>query len=203
VVRSANCGVSEAPLYCAHLLRLDPESRRNRFAGTVSEAYIRAYAQPSNLADAVIHGFFIDGVLRGVAELRPLPEHEAEAALSVEKEWQGHDVGAALLERMLLATHNRGIELLHMTCLTENRRMRQLARKFNAELKFGFGSVVGKLKAPGSTLPRSCASLSPTAPALVTERQPDTCVRRHPLSDQAARTRQSQQATASGGLVND
>jgi GNAT superfamily N-acetyltransferase len=157
--------VSEAPLYCAHLLRLDPESRRNRFAGTVSETYIRAYTQPSNLADAVIHGFFIEGVLRGVAELRPLPEHEAEAALSVEKAWQGHGVGAALLERTLLATQNRGIELLHMTCLTENRRMRQLARKFNAELKFGFGSVVGKLKAPGSTLPRSCASFAPTAPA--------------------------------------
>ena len=65
--------IGEAPLYCAHLLRLDPESRRNRFGGTVSDAYIRSYAQAANFADAVIHGFFVEGVLRGIAELRPLP----------------------------------------------------------------------------------------------------------------------------------
>src|ERR1700741_903055 len=70
--------IGEAALYCAHLLRLDRESRRNRFGGTVADDYIRGYAQPKNLTDAVIHGFFVDGELRGVAELRPLPGHEAE-----------------------------------------------------------------------------------------------------------------------------
>jgi GNAT superfamily N-acetyltransferase len=135
---------TEAPLYCAHLLRLDPESRHDRFNGTVSDAYIRSYAAPSNFADAVVHGFYVGGVLRGVAELRPVQEHEAEAALSVEQDWQGHGVGAALLERTLLAARSRGIKLLHVTCLPENGRMRHLARKFDAELKFGFGSVLGK-----------------------------------------------------------
>ena len=136
--------ISEAPLYCAHLLRLDPESLRDRFNGTVSDAYIRSYAATSNFADAVVHGFYVDGVLRGVGELRPVREHEAEAALSVEKDWQGHGVGAALLERTLLAARSRGTKLLHVTCLPENRRMRHLARKFDAELEFGFGSVLGK-----------------------------------------------------------
>ncbi len=136
--------ISEAPLYCAHLLRLDPESRRDRFNGTMSDAYIRSYAALSNFADAVVHGFYVDRVLRGVGELRPVREYEAEAALSVEKDWQGHGVGAALLERTLLAARSRGIKLLHVTCLPENGRMRHLARKFDAELKFGFGSVLGK-----------------------------------------------------------
>jgi GNAT superfamily N-acetyltransferase len=139
--------IGEAPFYCAHLLRLDPESRRNRFGGTVSDDYIRSYAQPSNLAGAMIHGFFVDGKLRGIAELRPLPGHQAETALSVEKEWQGRGVGAALLERTLVTARTRGTKLLHMTCLPENRRMRQLARKFHANLKFGCASVVGKLEA--------------------------------------------------------
>jgi len=124
--------ISEAPLYCAHLLRLDTESRRNRFGGTVSDDYIRSYAQPSNLADAVIHGFFVDGELRGIAELRPLPGRQAETALSVEKEWQGRGVGTALLERTLVTARARGTELLHMTCLPENRRMRKLVSRFRS-----------------------------------------------------------------------
>jgi GNAT superfamily N-acetyltransferase len=144
--------ISEAPLYCAHLLRLDPESRRDRFNGTVSAAYVRSFAESSNLADAVVHGFFVDGVLRGVAELRPLPGYEAEVALSVEKDWQGHGIGAAMLQRTFLAARSRGIKLLHVTCLPDNRRMRRLARKFAAELKFGFGSVLGKIDVPARPL---------------------------------------------------
>ena len=52
----------ETELYRQHLLRLDAESRRNRFGGAVSDGYIRRYADPSALHDAVIWGFFFDGV---------------------------------------------------------------------------------------------------------------------------------------------
>jgi hypothetical protein len=38
-----------------------------------------------------------------------------------------------------------------MACLAENRRMQQLARKFDAELTFDFGSVVGEVEAPHPT----------------------------------------------------
>ena len=158
--------INEAPCYRAHLLRLDPESRRNRFGGTVSEAYIRAYARPSNLADAVIHGFFVDSVLRGVSELRPLPARAAEAALSVERDWQSRGVGTALLERTLRAAGNRGVKSLHIVCLAENRRMRQLARKFHADLKFSFGTVVGELEAPGAMPGSLMSELVADAPAL-------------------------------------
>ena len=50
-----------------------------------------------------------------------------------------------------LAARNRQIKLLHMTCLAENRRMQQLALKFDAELSFDFGSVVGEVEAPHPT----------------------------------------------------
>ena len=144
----------EADSYRDHLLRLDAESRRNRFAGAVSEDYVRAYVKDLNYLDAVMHGFFVDGVLRGAAELRPLGgrmAHEAEAAFSIEKPWQSHGVGSALLERTLLAARNRGIKFLHMTCVANNRRMQELARKFDADLKFDFGSVVGEVQAPRPT----------------------------------------------------
>jgi GNAT superfamily N-acetyltransferase len=144
--------IGEAELYREHLLRLDAESRRNRFGGAVADEFIRRYCESSALGDAVIHGFFVDGVLRGAAELRPLAAGgEAEAAFSIESEWQSHGVGTALLERTLLAARNRQIKLLHMTCLAENRRMQQLALKFGAELSFDFGSVVGEVEAPHPT----------------------------------------------------
>jgi GNAT superfamily N-acetyltransferase len=79
-----------------------------------------------------------------------LPD-EAEAAFSIEKPWQSHGVGTALLERSLLAARNRGIKLMHMACLANNRRMIDLARKFEAELKFDFGSVIGEVETPHPT----------------------------------------------------
>lgn len=146
--------IGEFDSYRDHLLRLDADSRRSRFAGAISEDYIRAYAKDLNHLDAVVHGFFVDGVLRGAAELRPLGTRlakEAEAAFSIEKPWQSHGVGSALLERTLLAARNRGIKFLHMACLGQNRRMQELARKFDADLKFDFGSVVAEVKTSRAT----------------------------------------------------
>ena len=146
--------ISETELYRDHLLRLDGESRRNRFGGGVSDDFIRGYVDLSIGLDAVLHGFFVDGALRGAGELRPLGTgfaQEAEAAFSIEKPWQSHGVGTALLQRMLLAARNRGLRHLHMACLAENRRMQQLALKFDAELTFDFGSVVGEVEAPQPT----------------------------------------------------
>jgi hypothetical protein len=78
--------VGETELYRQHLLRLDGESRRSRFGGAVSDEFIRRYSGPSALNGAVIYGFFVEGVLRGAAELRLLARTgEAEAAISVER----------------------------------------------------------------------------------------------------------------------
>jgi GNAT superfamily N-acetyltransferase len=144
--------VGETDKYREHLLRLDIESRRNRFGGAVADEFIVNFVKLTFGLDAVLHGFFIDGVLRGVGELRMLGfADEAEAAFSIEKDWQSHGVGSALLERTLLAARNRGVKLIHMTCLAHNKRMQQLARKFDAELSFDFGSVVGEVEAPYPT----------------------------------------------------
>ena len=144
--------IGEAEVYGKHLLRLDAESRRNRFGGAVSGEFIRRYAESAALSDVIMYGFFVDDVLRGAAELRLLERAgDAEAALSVEKPWQSRGVGTALLQRVLLAARNRQVERLHMLCLAENRRMQQLARKFGAQLSFGPGSVTGEVEAPRPT----------------------------------------------------
>jgi len=140
---------ADAESYREHLLRLDSVTRRNRFGGTVSDQFISDYARVSLGLDAVIHGFFVDRIVRGAAELRPLGAafaNEAEAAFSIERPWQSHGVGTVLLSRTLLTARNRGFKLLHMACLADNRRMQQLALKFDAELTFDFGSVVGEVE---------------------------------------------------------
>jgi GNAT superfamily N-acetyltransferase len=146
--------IAEADLYRDHLLRLDPESRQSRLGGGVSDEFISTYVGTTLGLSAVIHGYFVEGVLRGAAELRPLGPafaREAEAAISIESPWQSHGVGSALLDRTLLAARNRGINKLHMACLANNRRMRELARKFSAELSFDFGTVVGEVTAARPT----------------------------------------------------
>jgi GNAT superfamily N-acetyltransferase len=146
--------IGEVERYREHLLRLDGDSRSARFGGGVSEDFVRNYVLTTFPLCAVVHGFFVDGVLRGAAELRPLGPgfaREAEAAFSIEAPWQSHGVGSALLGRTLLAARNRGIKRLHMACLADNRRMQELARKFAAELTFDFGSVVGEVAAARPT----------------------------------------------------
>ena len=144
----------EADAYRDHLLRLDPESRYRRFSGSVADEIVVRHAATVSAVGVVVHGFFVDGVLRGAAELRhigsPLAT-AAEAAFSIEQPWQSQGVGTALLERTLLSARNRGIKALQMQCLADNKRMQQLARKFEAELSFDFGSVVGEVDPPRST----------------------------------------------------
>ncbi len=142
--------IGENDAYGDHLLRLDLDSRHTRFSGAVSDDVIIRHAATADEAGVVVHGFFVDGTLRGAGELRrigPVFSREAEAAFSIEQPWQSHGVGTALLERTLLSARNRGIKKLHMHCLAANRRMQQLARKFEADLSFDFGSVVGEVQA--------------------------------------------------------
>jgi len=143
--------IGETDAYRNHLLRLDGESRRRRFSGSVSDEFIAAHAASTNEFGTLIHGFFVEGTLRGAAELHSLGSplaREGEAAFSIEQPWQSHGVGTVLLERTLLSARNRGIKLLRMHCLADNQRMQQLARKFEANLKFDFGSVVGEVDPP-------------------------------------------------------
>ena len=121
----------------------------------MSDDFIRDYVDATYRLNAVVHGFFVDGSLRGrrrtaaartgVRAAKPRPRCQ------IETPWQSHGVGSELLDRTLLAARNRGIKTLHMACLANNRRMQELARKFTAELSFDFGGVVGEVAAPRPT----------------------------------------------------
>jgi hypothetical protein len=66
VIRKLWSGETHA--YRDHLLRLDAESRHNRFCGTIADSIILTYAATARGSDVIIHGFLVDGVLRNRCE---------------------------------------------------------------------------------------------------------------------------------------
>jgi len=62
----------ETDAYRDHLLRLDAESRRHRFSGSIADEAIRGFAATARGPDVIVHGFFVGGVLRGAADLHPV-----------------------------------------------------------------------------------------------------------------------------------
>ncbi|MFZ1102343.1 MAG: GNAT family N-acetyltransferase [Hyphomicrobiaceae bacterium] len=139
---------TETDKFRDHLLRLDPESRRMRFAHSVADAFIEGYASRMTAYGSLVYGHLVDGKLRGAAELRRLGDtwgEEAEAAFTVEKPYQGHGVGSDLMGRVVRAARNRNIRRLYMSCLAENAKMQSIARKHAAVLRFEAGDVVGEI----------------------------------------------------------
>lgn len=139
---------TETDKFRDHLLRLDAESRRMRFAHSVADAFIEEYASRMTAYGSLVYGHLVDGKLRGAAELRRLGDtwgEEAEAAFSVERPYQGHGVGSDLMGRVVRAARNRNIRCLYMSCLAENAKMQSIARKHAAVLRFEAGDVVGEI----------------------------------------------------------
>jgi RimJ/RimL family protein N-acetyltransferase len=131
-----------------HLLRLDKESRRLRFAHSVTDAFIEDYASRMSEFGSLVYGYLVDGRVRGAAELRRLGDtwgQEAEAAFSVEAIYQDQGVGTDLMGRIVRAARNRRIRRLYMSCLAENARMQVIARKHDALLRFEYGEVIGEI----------------------------------------------------------
>ncbi|WP_108815105.1 GNAT family N-acetyltransferase [Loktanella sp. Alg231-35] len=124
---------------CDHFQRLDLTSRWARFCGAISDEDVLKYAQNIFRHNAVVCGALVEGQLRGVVELRGLFQSwpsTAEAAFSVEPDWQNIGIGDALFERMFAMARNRGVRTIQMICLKENSRMRHLAAKHDAQLHY-------------------------------------------------------------------
>lgn len=139
---------SESACFRNHLLRLDKNSRRMRFAHGVSDAFIEEYAARMSAMGSVVFAFIADGDVRAAAELRKLGDtwgREAEAAFSVENAYQDRGIGTELMGRVIRTARNRGVQLLYMSCLAENAKMQAIARKYDAELRFEYGEVVGEI----------------------------------------------------------
>ena len=138
----------ELPLLRDHLLRLDPESRHDRFHGFMDESFIERYAAKCADDGTVIIAYIEDGVVRGAAELHPpgrSPDSQPEIAFSVEATVRRQGVGSILFKKLIAEARARGYRSLRITTGAQNQAMRALAHKFGANLKFRHGESTGSI----------------------------------------------------------
>jgi GNAT superfamily N-acetyltransferase len=138
----------ELPLLRDHLLRLDPESRHDRFHGFLDDSFIERYAAKCAEDGTVIIAYFKDGMVRGAAELHP-PDQSAdslpEIAFSVEASVRRQGVGSILFKKLITEARAKGYRSLRITTGAQNQAMRALARKFGAQLTFRHGESTGNI----------------------------------------------------------
>lgn len=136
---------SELPLFRDHLLRLDRDSRRDRFNGSLCDDWVAKYAERSVQDGTVILAYFEDGVIRGAAELHQadLVNIEPEVAFSVESCMRRKGVGSILFTQLIAKAKSMGYKKLRVTTGAQNDAMRALAGKFGAKLSFRHGESTG------------------------------------------------------------
>ncbi len=138
----------ELPLLRDHLLRLDPESRHDRFHGFMDDGFIERYAAKCADDGTVIIAYFENGVVRGAAELHPpdqSPDSLPEIAFSVEASVRRQGVGSILFKKLIAEARSKGYHSLRITTGAQNRPMRALASKFGAHLTFRHGESTGTI----------------------------------------------------------
>ena len=150
----------ELPLLRDHLLRLDTQSRRDRFHGFLDEDFIERYAAKCADDGTVIIAYMENGVVRGAAELHPPGQSDdgvPEIAFSVETCVRRQGVGSILFKRLLSEARWKGYRRLRVTTDAGNEAMRALASKFGAPLVFRHGESTGTIdvgEAPQAELAR-------------------------------------------------
>lgn len=149
-VRLRRLWPSDVADYREHLLRLGKMARYSRFYTIVSDDVIARHVDKCFGPDCLVYGYFVDGILRGAAELHILEPGatkftgKAEAAFSVERNWRHSGVGSILMERVMSAARNRGLRKVVITCLLQNFAMQSLARKYGANLTYDHDEVTGE-----------------------------------------------------------
>jgi len=138
----------ELPLLRDHLLRLDRDSRHDRFHGFMDDSFLERYAAKCAEDGTVIIAYIEDGVVRGAAELHPpdsSPDDLPEIAFSVEAHLRRQGVGIILFRKLIAEARAKGYDRLRITTGAQNNAMRALANKFGAHLTFRHGESTGTI----------------------------------------------------------
>jgi GNAT superfamily N-acetyltransferase len=138
----------ELPLLRDHLLRLDHQSRHDRFHGYMDDSFIARYAAKCADDGTLVIAYFENGVVRGAAELHPpetSPDFQPEIAFSVEASLRRHGVGSILFRKLIEEARAKRYRTLRITTGAQNDAMRALAHKFGAHLTFRHGESTGTI----------------------------------------------------------
>lgn len=140
---------SDLPRFRGHLLRLDKASRRDRFNGVATDAFVSAYADRCFADGTTVIGYVEGDCVLGAAEIHERPqeaEPTAEIAFSVERHLQHRGLGGRLFSRLIGQARGFGYTRLLVTTHAQNLAMKALARRFDAALSFADGETVGLIR---------------------------------------------------------
>ena len=147
----------ELSKYTDHLLRLPKDDRYLRFGYAISDDGIRKYVASQYRIKQVVLGAFNEN-LDVVAAIEIIFDTSkyvavndvAEIGLSVEPEYRAQGIGSKLFQNALLIARNRSVNQLVSHCLTQNRWMMRIARKYGMSVVRDSGDAQGiiELDAP-------------------------------------------------------
>ena len=144
---------SDRPAMRLHFLELGSEDRRLRFGFAARDSSIERYVKDIDFNhDAVfgVHSTQGDGRLfDGITHLA-LEKNHAEIGVSVLEHNRGRGIGSALVSRAAVHARNRGIEILFMQCLSENRAMMSIASSLGMRVVIEGNESAASLSLPAA-----------------------------------------------------
>ena len=140
-VRFSYLGPRDQEALTDHFASLSPDDLRFRFGSPASEALVTSYVAGALDAPGQVLAAWSEGKIYALGELRPAyrgRQDESEIALSVLKPFRNQGIGTALLNTLLQDAMAIGFANANLRVLDENRPMRRICRKLQAECaRFG------------------------------------------------------------------
>ena len=139
--------------YRAHLMSLDAESKRLRFAYPIADGTITELC--NNIArNSDKHKIFVaeneDLEIIGAGHIG-FEDNKMELAFSVLPEYQGQGIGDALMKRCIEYCRNRGIRKGYMVCLSHNDKIKHLCSKNGIKMHTEYGETVADIELEPAT----------------------------------------------------
>lgn len=142
-------GADDLVHFEAHLMRLDEACRRLRFGTQVSDAFLRDYVRRVDLRNTLVLGVFVDGEMRGAAELRSFAAtwcRDAEGAFSVEKPFRACGMGKAMMSTLVDCGRKLGVGEIYLALHPANHAMRKIAAAFAASMQCDGCELLARVK---------------------------------------------------------
>jgi GNAT superfamily N-acetyltransferase len=151
---------AELSTYCAHLLRLDRESRHARFGWAMDDTGIRTQCLRIVAQGVTVIVARVDDVVRAGIEIWPASQGHAEIVFSVESGWRNRGVASSLINAAISEAKTRNIHWLEMEYDDFDPIVLHLIEKFGGSLH-GSAGVRGRIGAwqikPPTTIERQTA----------------------------------------------
>lgn len=131
-----------------HLLRLPPEDRHSRFFVSLPDAAIERYVQIIDLdRDFIFCSVDEYGDVDGVLHAARGDDGTMDFGISVDEASRGRGIGSELFEAAIALVHMMGCREVYVNCLSINKSMNAIARKFcDSVERVELDSVLGKIE---------------------------------------------------------